>query len=77
MLEAATADEEDGSEQSSEEDCSLGVCLEGSFEDVVQRLKNPDFKEQCAEFLIFNLPSFCFCKYSFTYCSFLLFSFHN
>ena len=50
MLEAATADEEDGSEQSSAEDGSLVVCLKGSFEDIVQRLKNPDFKEQCADF---------------------------
>ena len=77
MLEAATADEEDGSEQSSVEDGFLVVCLEGSFEDVVQRLKNPDFKEQCAKFVIFNLSSFCLCKDSFTYCSFPLFSFYN
>ena len=38
MLEAPTADEEDGSEQSSAEDGSLVVCLKDSFEYVVQRL---------------------------------------
>ena len=42
MLEAAAADEEDGSEQSSTEIGSLVICLKGSFEDVVQRLKNPE-----------------------------------